>query len=267
MDLAGINHPAFILFKAVHDDDLPRVQATLADEPNLWARARLIYGIDFDEPQATPLMVAIRRRRLAIAHWLIDHRGSADIDEKDTDGCTALHVACEFGLVGIVRALIGAGANPLLGSAAGTPLSCAAGHKHVEAMEVLLELPRVKKNMKHVNDTLREYTQETTERVLPRPPPPLPHLRLYFLFVVVFGVEPRRMSIARGGGCGGGVGVVAKRGRTMRGRCSWRRGDGVVLGERRWRGQEVLVERRRRGQVSRRRGEGMDRRLMNDGQW
>jgi hypothetical protein len=24
---------AFILFKAVHDDDLPRVQATLADEP------------------------------------------------------------------------------------------------------------------------------------------------------------------------------------------------------------------------------------------
>ena len=41
MDLAGINHPAFILFKAVHDDDLPRVQATLTDEPDLWARARL----------------------------------------------------------------------------------------------------------------------------------------------------------------------------------------------------------------------------------
>ena len=158
MNLAGINHPAFILFKAVHDDDLPRVQATLADEPNLWARARLIYGIDFAQPQATPLMVAIRRRRLAIAHWLIEHRGSADIDEKDCDGCTALHVACEFGLVGIVRALIGAGANPLVGSAAGTPLSCAAGHKHIEAMEVLLELPCVKKNMNHVNDALREYT-------------------------------------------------------------------------------------------------------------
>ena len=158
MNLAGINHPAFILFKAVHDDDLPRVQATLAHQPNLWGRARLVYGMDFVEPQATPLMVAIRRRRLAIAHWLIDHSGSADIDEKDTDGCTALHVACEFGLAGIVRALIGAGANPLLESCAGTPLSCAAGFEHIEAMEVLLELPRMRKNMNHVNDTLREYS-------------------------------------------------------------------------------------------------------------
>lgn len=41
MDVAGMNHPAFILFKAVHDDDLSRVQATLAEEPDLWGRARL----------------------------------------------------------------------------------------------------------------------------------------------------------------------------------------------------------------------------------
>ena len=85
-----MDQAAFILFKAIHDDDLPRVQATLAEEPDLWARARLIYRMDFAEPQATPLMVAIRRRRFAIAHWLIDHRGSADIDETDCDGCTAL---------------------------------------------------------------------------------------------------------------------------------------------------------------------------------
>jgi hypothetical protein len=158
MNLAGINHPAFILFKAVHDDDLPRVQATLADDPNLWARARLVYRIEFLEPRATPLIVAIRRRRLAIAHWLIDHRGSADIDEMDCDGCTALHVACEFGLAGIVRALIGAGANPLLDSCAGIPLSCAADYDHIEAMEMLLELPHMRKNMNHVNDTLRKYS-------------------------------------------------------------------------------------------------------------
>ena len=145
MDLAGINHPAFILFKAVHDDDLPRVQATLDYEPDLWWRARLIYGMDFAQPQAMPLMVAIRRRRFAISHWLIDHRGSADIDETDCDGCTALHVACERGLAGIVCALIGAGANPLLDSQAGTPLSCAARYEHTEAMDVLLELPHVRR--------------------------------------------------------------------------------------------------------------------------
>lgn len=52
--------------------------------------------------RATPLMVAIRRRRFAIGQWLIDHRGAADIDEQDTDGCTALHVTFEFGLAGIV---------------------------------------------------------------------------------------------------------------------------------------------------------------------
>ena len=156
-----MDRAAFILFKAIHDDDLPRVQATLADEPDLWARARLIYGIDFAQPQATPLMVAIRRRRFAIAHWLIDHRGSANIDEKDTDGCTALHVACEFGLTGIVTALIEAGANPLLDSAAGTPLSCAAGYGHTEAMEVLLELPPVRKSIKHINEVLYESARNS----------------------------------------------------------------------------------------------------------
>ena len=156
-----MDQAAFILFKAIHDDDLPRVQATLAEEPDLWARARLIYRMDFAEPQATPLMVAIRRRRFAIAHWLIDHRGSADIDEEDTDGCTALHVACEFGLAGIVSALIGAGANPLLDSAAGTPLSCAAGYGHTEAMEVLLELPPVRKSIKHINEVLYESARNS----------------------------------------------------------------------------------------------------------
>ena len=65
-------------------------------------------------------------------------------------------MACERGLAGIVRGLIGAGAIPLLNSQAGTLLSCAARYGHTEAMKVLLEPSDVRKSIKCLNDTLYE---------------------------------------------------------------------------------------------------------------
>lgn len=67
---------------------------------------------------------------------------------------------------GHCSALIGAGANPLLDSQAGTALSCAARYAHTEAMKVLLELPHVRRNLKCINDALYEGALSSSNEIV-----------------------------------------------------------------------------------------------------
>ncbi len=95
---------------------------------------------------ATPLLYAIWERKPAIALWLIEHRGQHDLDSTDTYGQTALHWACSgAGLLSVVQALVGAGANPAALSQYGeTPLIVAAHYNHADTVAFLLQQPAVK---------------------------------------------------------------------------------------------------------------------------
>ena len=93
----------------------------------------------------TPLMSAISARNYAIALWLIEHRGQHDLDTGDTDGGTALHLASWTGLLSVVQALVGAGANPAaLDEIGETPLISAAYNNHANVVAFLLQQPAAK---------------------------------------------------------------------------------------------------------------------------
>ncbi len=75
----------------------------------------------------TPLIHAIRKDKPVIALWLIEHRGQHDLDTGNNAGGTALHYACQRGLLPVVHALVVAGANPaVLDGNGATPLMWAA---------------------------------------------------------------------------------------------------------------------------------------------
>ena len=88
----------------------------------------------------TPLIYAIHEEKPAIALWLIEHRGQHDLDTANTDGETALHFACDKGLLSVVEALVRAGANPAaLDRDGDTPLIWAAANNYVNIVAFLLQ--------------------------------------------------------------------------------------------------------------------------------
>ncbi len=92
----------------------------------------------------TPLAWAIDRRKLAIALWLIEHRGQHDVDSTDCLARTALHRACENSPLSVVQALVGAGANPAALDCSGeTPLFYASSYNN-HTVAFLLQQPAVK---------------------------------------------------------------------------------------------------------------------------
>jgi ankyrin repeat protein len=75
----------------------------------------------------TPLMAASGNGHTDIVELLLAH-GCGDVDAQGPPGCVALHYACFKGRAGMVRALLGAGANPHLVDHDGRPpLRYAAG--------------------------------------------------------------------------------------------------------------------------------------------
>jgi len=93
----------------------------------------------------TPLIYAIWECKPAIALWLIEHRSQHDLDTANTDWETALHFACDKGLLSVVQALVRAGANPAaFNRDGGTPLIAAARYKHANVVAFLLQQPAVK---------------------------------------------------------------------------------------------------------------------------
>jgi ankyrin repeat protein len=59
----------------------------------------------------TPLMRAVDRRRADVVRLLLDTPG-IDLDLRQEDGATALHIAAAAGNLEIVRLLVANGANP-----------------------------------------------------------------------------------------------------------------------------------------------------------
>jgi ankyrin repeat-rich membrane spanning protein len=75
----------------------------------------------------SPLMLASSKGHTEIVELLLAH-GCGDIDAQGLNGDEALHYACFNGRAGVVRALLGAGANPHLVDCDGrTPLRYAVG--------------------------------------------------------------------------------------------------------------------------------------------
>jgi hypothetical protein len=69
-------------------------------------------------------------------YWRVDF----DINEKDTEGRTALHFACGYGEIDVVKVLLGAKASVLaVDSDKNTPLHYAAGYGETECVKLLLE--------------------------------------------------------------------------------------------------------------------------------
>lgn len=87
----------------------------------------------------TPLMVAVREGRLDAAKRLL--RAGADLDARDSAGCTPLHVAARPWWredVAVVSLLIDAGANPQARDTAGrTPAQVAEAEGHTESARLI----------------------------------------------------------------------------------------------------------------------------------
>ena len=88
----------------------------------------------------TPLMVAVREGRLDAATRLL--RAGADLDARDSAGCTPLHLAARPWWreeVALVSILIDAGADPQARDAAGrTPAQVAEAEGHAESARLIL---------------------------------------------------------------------------------------------------------------------------------
>ncbi len=93
----------------------------------------------------TPLIYATFMQQNHVASWIIQHKGSHNLDTKDMEGMAALHYACTLGLLEIVQALVAAGANPTLSTSSGeTPLMLACSHGWADIAAGLLWLPSVR---------------------------------------------------------------------------------------------------------------------------
>ena len=100
----------------------------------------------------TPLIHAIFEQKLAIAHWLIDHRGQHDVDTRGGLEMTALLWACFRGPLSIVQALVASGADPSATDAIlFTPLIKASYSNHPDIVTYLLQLPGVRATVDAVN--------------------------------------------------------------------------------------------------------------------
>ena len=128
-------HP---IFGNIDDGNLEEVQRHVqADAAVLEERGRLW--------EMTPLLYAICKKQPAIALWLIEHRGQHDLDTGDTNGTAALQWASGRGLLSVVQALVGAGANLVAPEPEEwTPLAYAACNNHASTVDFLLQQPAVK---------------------------------------------------------------------------------------------------------------------------
>jgi hypothetical protein len=129
------NHP---IFGDIDDDNLEEVQRRVLADPAVLEER-------WGGSQQTPLIHAIAHRKPAIALWLIQHRGQHDVDSRDRYSGTALHRACWRGLLPVVQALVGAGANPAaLNNGGETPLMWAAKNDYPDTVAFLLQLAAAK---------------------------------------------------------------------------------------------------------------------------
>ena len=96
-----------------------------------------------DKNNATPLHVAANREKFKTAKLLID--SGADVNAQTDMGTTPLHNAAGNGDMAIAKLLLDAGANPNMAResrfalADGTPLHTAAYHNHVEMIRLLAD--------------------------------------------------------------------------------------------------------------------------------
>jgi hypothetical protein len=87
----------------------------------------------------TPLMSAAQKGHTDIVELLLAHREGEQLDRQNSPGRrTALHFACYYGEAGVLRALLGAGADPHVVDHDGrTPLSNAVRRGHAECVALL----------------------------------------------------------------------------------------------------------------------------------
>ena len=98
-----MSHPIFDDIEGGNQEEVQRrvrADAVVLEE-------RLMWG-----DRWTPLIFSIMEEKLTITLWLIEHRGQHDLDSIDRTGWTALHCASMIGMLSVVKALVGAGANP-----------------------------------------------------------------------------------------------------------------------------------------------------------
>jgi len=141
--------------------------AAMADDEHEVSRLVVVLGVDPGAPDVkegeTPLLLAA-----AVHSWdsdrvspalqlLLSKADQATIDHQDKWGRCALHVAVAQGKCGAVKALLQAGANPLLKDNAGkTPLEVAVAKKQWRCRNVLL-------TFKYKGHSLQEREEEREE--------------------------------------------------------------------------------------------------------
>ena len=89
-------------------------------------------------PSTLAMVHALKEHDLERVSQLLEQ--GADINERDLDGDTVLHVACYEGLTKVVQQLLGRYARPNATDKSGrTPLHVAAKRGHLDIVELLLD--------------------------------------------------------------------------------------------------------------------------------
>lgn len=85
-----------------------------------------------DQDGMTPLMWASDRGHVGVVRLLLEHMGPGELDERNDEGSTALHLAAREGHGAVAALLLGRGADPNpKGRDGTTPLMWACGRCHV----------------------------------------------------------------------------------------------------------------------------------------
>lgn len=87
----------------------------------------------------TPLHYAAQNGLTEAAKTLIAH-GKVDINQKDTDGCTALLLAADSNHTSLVRLLLVKGAKQIPNKSGATPLLTAAAQGKLDLVKVLIRI-------------------------------------------------------------------------------------------------------------------------------
>jgi hypothetical protein len=88
----------------------------------------------------TPFMLACMRGRIGVVRLLVNHTGGQGMEEKNSEGTTALHMAALLGHEGLVTYLLSEGAQATSRDEdESTPLLRACGRGHMGVVRVLVQ--------------------------------------------------------------------------------------------------------------------------------
>ena len=120
---------------------------------------------NFGNDDISLLWDASEKGDLATVESILNNK-NIDINKRNKDGMTALHIASKAGHTDIVKKLLAAGAYIYAGSINDSPLSLASGAGHLDIVQILLDDAKPENIYWDRDDTITFFKAEAIKRAI-----------------------------------------------------------------------------------------------------